>query len=66
MTRTGTAYFESIEAANRYYAPYGHGPAGVRNKFAAGEIHIGEPPLKEGERAVLNAAEGRYFIESEG
>lgn len=56
----GTSYFVSLAAAGQYYGdPNGNTAA---EKVAAGEIHIGEPPLKPGERLRLDRSEGRYFI----
>ena len=66
---TGTSYFKSYIDAIDYYRDYapnltraelGHW---VDNKIKAGEIHTGKPDLKPGQRLLLNAAEGRYFIE---
>ena len=60
----GTAYFVSLAAACRYYKPYGCDAAHVGRKLTAGEIHIGAPLLKKGER-LLTIDEGtRYAIEA--
>lgn len=65
MTRTGTSYFVSEKAAIRYYRPYGYRNAAetVRRKLAEGEIHIGKPQLKAGERLVIVDNGTRYAIE---
>ena len=62
MTMTGTSYFDTENAAFAYYLPYGYTRKDVKEKIAKGEIHIGEPPVKEGESAVLNLHEMRWFI----
>jgi hypothetical protein len=62
MIATGTNYFVSEGAAMVYYRAYGLWRTDVENKITRGEIHIGPPPLKPGQRAVLNVDEGRYFI----
>lgn len=58
-TRYGTSYFISYSAAARYYGDR----ETASQKLAAGEIHIGKPELKPGERLHLDRPEGRYFIE---
>jgi len=35
------------------------------NKIADGEIHIGAPVVRDGERLLVDRSEGRYFIESD-
>lgn len=64
MTRVGTPYFESFLAALMYYDGYGCATivVAVQCKIYAGEIHIGIPPTKNGERVILDGS-GRYFIE---
>ena len=63
----GTSHFESETAAVKYYTPYEDSVkdarAAVETKLKEGEIHIGKPALKEGEKLVLNKEEGRYFIQ---
>jgi hypothetical protein len=61
---TGTAHFESLAAAVRYYRPYGfeNTAATVARKLAEGEIFIGPPALKAGQTLSLNREEGRYFV----
>jgi len=63
--RHGTNYFVSLTAANRYYGPYGFAPADVRAKVTIGEIKIGKPEVKPGERLVLIDQLTRYAIEDE-
>lgn len=64
---TGTANFESIFQAVRYYAEYNPKAQHdelvryVKHKIQEGEIAIGEPDLKEGETMYINN-EGRYCI----
>lgn len=63
--RIGTAHFESLDAAGRYYGdPYGMTAA---DKVADGEIFIGKPMTCEPDETVtLDRSEGRYFIERRG
>lgn len=70
--RIGTSYFASRRAAERYYADYSdYGSAArsvaqwVSDKLAAGEIHLGKPPLKAGEVCVLIDNCTRYAVVSE-
>lgn len=60
--RTGTNHFVSLRDAVRYYERQGIGAAGVRAKLDAGEIHIGAPPLKPGERHQILLSEMRYCV----
>jgi len=70
MTRTltwGTSHFVSKAAAIAYYLPYegNHAVvAAVNRKLAAGEIHIGPPTLKPGDRLTIVDAGTRYAIEA--
>ena len=66
MTIVGTSYFVSIDRAAMYYRDYHFkdGFATVRRKLNDGEIHIGKPPLKEGERLIVIDNGTRYAIES--
>jgi hypothetical protein len=61
----GTAYFPTLAHAARYYHPYGY--ANVREtvlrKVHEGEIHIGAPQLKPGQRLILIDDGNRYAIE---
>lgn len=68
MTRWGTSYFVSKNAAVLYYMPYegsdwNDALTAVENKLDAGEIHIGKPELKEGQRLVVIDEGTRYAIE---
>jgi hypothetical protein len=60
----GTSYFVSRGAAERYYKPYGYDnvKSAVAEKIRSGEIHIGRPPLKAGQKAVLLDGGKRYGI----
>lgn len=62
MTTIGTSYFVSFDAAVKYYRDYEEFPASaVATKLEEGDIHIGKPPIKPGEKLSLNS-EGRYVI----
>lgn len=50
---TGTAYFTSLQAAYRYYKPYGDSHASVDRKITEGQIHVGRPATKDGERLTI-------------
>ena len=68
---TGTSYFPSRDHAARYYKPYAkiENPDHwltelsqlVNRKIEAGEIHIGKPELKPGQRAFVQ--DNRWHIE---
>lgn len=62
----GTSHFVDRESALNYYS-YQGGMAGigqiVDQKLEEGEIHLGPPEVKKGERLFVND-EGRYCIES--
>ncbi len=70
-TRYGTSYFPTWQDAATYYKPYvkaeqPHGwftatTALVKRKVAEGEIHIGKPPVKPGQR--LYVADNRWHVE---
>lgn len=60
--RYGTCHFVTKADAVRYYTD----PEVVERKLKDGEIKIGKPPLKEGEKLKINGREGRYFIEVAG
>jgi hypothetical protein len=63
--RIGTSYFVSRNAAIHYYFPFDT-TAAVDRKIAAGEIHIGRPPLmKPGEYLRVIDDGTRYEINSE-
>jgi len=63
--RYGTSHFVSHAAAVRYYRDYEGADASraVQRKLAAGEIHIGKPRLKPGERLHVIDSGTRYAIE---
>jgi hypothetical protein len=53
MTIYGTSHFVSMNAAVVYYRDYGFDLEDVRRKLIDGEIHIGPPTVKSGERLFL-------------
>lgn len=59
----GTSYFVSRRSAWQYYRAQGESPDVVQSKLDAGEIHIGTPPLAEGERLKVIDGYLRYGIE---
>lgn len=63
--RVGTSHFVSKLKAIRYYRDYeGDGAAAaVDRKLAAGEIHIGKPELKPGQKLNIIDNGTRYEIE---
>lgn len=62
--RYGTSHFISRVAACQYYAAYEpNSEDTVARKLEAGEIHIGKPDLKPGQRLSIIPGEGRYQIE---
>lgn len=63
MTRFGTSYFVSHAAAVSYYAEQHEPASAVDRKIAAGEIHIGKPPLAEGQRLLIIDGGRRYAVE---
>lgn len=60
----GTSYFVSMAAAVRYYKDYHYSDtkAAVLRKLSEGEIHIGKPPLKAGERLGTTDGGKRYTV----
>jgi hypothetical protein len=64
MTIAGTSYFPSIEHARLYYGAYFYKDTveAVMRKIEEGEIHIGKPPLKEGDTLFIK--DNRYYIQS--
>lgn len=60
----GTSHFVSRAAAIRYYRDYegSDAPAAVARKVREGEIHIGKPRLKAGERLTTVDGGKRYAI----
>lgn len=65
MTRVGTSYFVSKDAAIRYYRPYGYDDVRetVERKLRDGEIHIGKPTLLAGQRLALIDESTRWAVE---
>lgn len=63
LTRSeyGTSHFASKADAVSYYAAYGDDAAAVDQKIEAGEISIGKPETKTGEKLKVNR-EGRYVV----
>jgi len=63
--RVGTSYFVSKTKAIRYYRDYEGEQAkrAVERKIEAGEIHIGKPDLKPGQRLSIIDSGTRYAIE---
>lgn len=64
MARHGTSNFTSVAAALTYYRSQGNDytRGDVMQKVIDGEISLGAPALKEGERCVIDA-DNRYHIE---
>ena len=63
MTRWGTSHFVSYRAARSYYQDQCVWLGAFKRKLASGEIHIGKPSLKSGERLVVIDDGRRYAIE---
>jgi hypothetical protein len=71
-TISGTAYFVNFTKACDYYKAQGlfddreYTPveinAEIGRKIVEGEIYLGQPEIKEGEK--LSVVDGRYHIES--
>lgn len=67
-TRYGTSHFASYGYAEIYYRGYVPNynsdqlHSYVAGKVKAGEINIGKPTIKAGQRLLVNS-EGRYVIE---
>jgi hypothetical protein len=68
-TRWGTSHFVSYEKATNYYSSpcygYSNTHEAVDRKLREGEIHIGPPTAKAGQKITLEPKEGRYWIEDE-
>jgi hypothetical protein len=63
MMTYGTSYFRDLKAAIKYYSDYEEDPEeAVKMKLKEGEIHLGEPPLHDGERLVLLDGGLRYGV----
>lgn len=63
--RYGTSYFRSKAEAIAYFKPYGYNAKDIATKIRAGDISIGKPTLKAGEKLDFDVREGRYFIYTE-
>ena len=65
-TQVGTSYFRSKAGAVAYYRDYegSNAKAAVERKLREGQIHIGPPPLKPGQRAYLIDGGLRYAVEN--
>lgn len=61
--QVGTSYFVSKAAAVRYYAYEGATEATIERKLAEGLIHIGKPPLQNGQRLTVIDDGTRYAVE---
>lgn len=61
-TYTETSHFVSFGAAYRYYLPYGYSAKDVERKIKEGDISVGKPTLKAGQRLMINRLEERYVI----
>ena len=62
MATYGTHHFYSLLDAEQYYCRQGYRATDVAEKILAGEIAIGRPATKPGQRIELSIEEGRYFI----
>lgn len=62
MLYVGTSYFPSLETAIRYYRDYSEDRQSVTRKLELGEIHIGQPPRKLGDKLLLIDAGTRWAI----
>lgn len=66
----GTSYFYSTIKAVLYYSDYNpHAPwrevaEMVEGKIRSGEIHIGKPPLKDGETCFLIDKGTRWAVDT--
>lgn len=64
--KIGTSYFPNINAAAMYYrsaqhTTYDEAVIIAREKIENGEISIGKPPVKSGDKLFIR--DHRYFIE---
>jgi hypothetical protein len=62
-TFIGSAYFNSFTSAVSYWETYGFSRKDVAEKIRNKEIFIERPPIKPGQKILLNKEEGRYFIQ---
>ncbi len=60
--QTGTSHFVSFSRACLYYSNMGFKPSDVSEKIKNGEIKIGPPKTKNGQKLFTNN-EGRYVIQ---
>jgi hypothetical protein len=61
----GTNHFPDIKRAVDYYRSYSDTPfLAVKRKYESGEIVIGKPDLKKGEKLILIDKNTRYAIKS--
>lgn len=60
----GTSYFSTLSSAYAYYTAHalGYTRTDVDYKIQQGEIHIGAPEVKPGEKLLIDP-QGRYFID---
>lgn len=65
MTITGTNHFVSLRHAERYYDDYQYDDVRktVQRKVKEGEIAIGPPKLKPGQKLFLTDNGRRYAVE---
>lgn len=61
-TTYGTSYFTSRSAAIRYYSYEEDPTAAVARKIREGQIRIGKPPIKSGQRLTTVDGGARYAI----
>lgn len=61
----GTSHFVTFARACQYYAVYGYSKADVRKLVNTGEIHVGAPRLKPGERIVFVDQATRYAVQED-
>ena len=61
----GTCNFATFEDAVLYYKKQQIGEQQVLRKLKSGEIQIGKPRIRKGERLHIDPKEGRYIIEEE-
>lgn len=66
MNITGTSHFKDRDTAIRYYSDYEVDPVSAVNlKLAEGEISLGEPALKAGQKLILLDDGTRYGVVEE-
>lgn len=62
--RVGTSHFVNRVLAYRYFSAQNETKLSVDTKIRDGEIRIGKPTLKDGERLVIVDNGCRYAIET--